>query len=90
MDKGHRNDTKHAKPLIKKLARHYNPSVLYADRGYDDEQVFKLCIEKLNAYPLIFQKNIFTSVYRKKGRYRKETIKVLIMVNIYKGIKLRL
>lgn len=76
MDKGHRHDTKHAKPLIKKLAIHYKPEILYADRGYDDEEIFKLCFENLSAYPLILQKNIFTPAYKKKGRYRKETIKV--------------
>ncbi len=76
MDKGHRHDTKHAKPLIKKLGLHYKPDIIYADRGYDDEEIFKLCFENLKAYPLILQKNMHLSAHKKKGRYRKETVKV--------------
>jgi len=73
MRKGHRNDTKEAKPMIKKLAKHYNPNILYADRGYDDNEVFKLVFEKLNAYPLILQKNMHVPKRRKSGVYRKLT-----------------
>ena len=76
MRKGHRHDTKDAKPLIKKLAIHYNPDIFYADRGYDDNNIFKLCFEKLKAYPLILQRNLAVPKHRRSGRYRKETFDV--------------
>jgi len=71
--KGHRHDTKDAKPLIKKLAKHYQPEMFYGDRGYDDNEIFKLCFEKLKAYPLILQKNQNVPKHRKKGEFRKIT-----------------
>jgi len=74
--KGHANDTREAKPMIKKLANHYRPEVFYADRGYDDNKIFKLCFENLKAYPLIFQKNQHVPKYKRKGEYRKQTFDV--------------
>lgn len=74
--KGHANDTKEAKPMIKKLANHYKPEVFYADRGYDDNKIFKLCFETINAYPLIFQKNQHVPKHKRKGEYRKLTFDV--------------
>jgi len=74
--KKERHDTKDAKPLIKKLARHYHPEILYADRGYDDNAIFELSFETLKAYPLILQKNIFVPKHRKSGAYRKLTCDV--------------
>jgi len=74
--KNHRHDTIDAKPMIKKLAKHYKPEVFYADRGYDDDNIFKLCFDKLKAYPLILQRNLDVPKHRRKGRYRKETIDV--------------
>lgn len=71
-----RHDTKDAKPLLLKLAQHYKPEVLYADRGYDDEKLFKICFEKLKTYPLIFQKNQDVPRHRRKGQYRKMTFDV--------------
>jgi len=71
-----RHDTKDAKPAIRKLAKHYKPEILYADRGYDDENIFNLCFEKLKAYPLILQRRLDVPKQRRKGRYRKETIDV--------------
>ncbi len=76
MRKKTRHDTVDAKPLIRKLARHYKPDVFYADRGYDDNNIFTLCFEKLKAYPLILQRNLSVPKHRRKGRYRKETIDV--------------
>lgn len=76
MRKKSRHDTKDAKPMIKNLSRYYEPEVLYADRGYDDNNVFRLCFEELKAYPLIFQKNQDVPKHRRKGRYRKETFDV--------------
>lgn len=73
MRKGHRHDTKDAKPLIRKLAKHYHPDILYADRGYDDNKIFELSFETLNAYPLILQKNLIVPKHRRKGAYRKLT-----------------
>jgi len=74
--KGHRHDTKDAKPLVKKLSLHYKPYVFYGDRGYDDNSLFKLVFEKLKAYPLILQKNIDVPKRRKSGMYRKMTCDV--------------
>lgn len=68
-----RHDTKDAKPIVKKLAKHYKPEVFYGDRGYDDNNLFKLVFETLKAYPLIFQKNQDVPKHRRTGRYRKET-----------------
>ncbi len=76
MRKGHRHDTKDAKPMIKKLARHYKPDIFYADRGYDDNNIFKLCFEKLKAYPLILQRRLDVPKHRRSGKYRKETFEV--------------
>jgi len=69
-----RHDVIDAKPMIKKLAKHYKPEVIYADRGYDSEELFKLCFEELNAYPLILQKRLDIPKHRRGGRYRKLTI----------------
>ncbi len=68
-----RHDTIDAKPMLKKLAKHYSPEILYADRGYDDNTIFKISFEILEAYPLSLQKNIFTPKHRKTGAYRKLT-----------------
>ena len=74
MRKKSRHDTKDAKPMIKKLSKHYEPLVFYADRGYDDNEIFKLCFEKLKAYPLILQRRLDVPKHRRKGTYRKLTI----------------
>ena len=76
MRKGHKHDTKDAKPLIKKLAKHYEPEIFYGDRGYDDNEVFKLVFEELKAYPLILQRNMHVPKRRKSGVYRKLTCDV--------------
>lgn len=71
-----RHDIKDAKPLIKKASKHYAPEIFYADRGYDDNAVFKLVFENLKAYPLILQKRLDVPKHRRKGTYRKLTIDV--------------
>ena len=76
MRKGHRHDTIDAKPLIRKLAKHYKPEVFYADRGYDDNNIFGLVFEELGAYPLILQRRLDIPKHRRQGRYRKQTIDV--------------
>jgi len=76
MRKKARHDTIDAKQMIRKLAKNYSPDVFYADRGYDDEKIFKLVFEELNAYPLIMQKRLKVPKHRRKGRYRKETFEV--------------
>lgn len=76
MRKGHRHDTKDAKPLTKKLSLHYKPTQFYADRGYDDNDFFKLIFEKLKAYPFILQKNRNVPKNRRLGKYRKMTFDV--------------
>lgn len=76
MRKGHRHDTKDAMPQVKKLALHYDPEVFYADRGYDDNKLFKLVWEKLGAFPLILQRNMHVPKRRKYGKYRKMTCNV--------------
>ena len=62
--------------IIKKLALHYEPEILYADRGYDANSIFKLCFEKLKAYPLILQRNLDVQKHRRKGAYRKQTFDI--------------
>ena len=76
MRKKTRHDTIDAKPMLKTLAKFYSPEILYADRGYDDNNIFKISFEILNAYPLILQKNIFTPKHKKSGAYRKLTCDV--------------
>jgi hypothetical protein len=71
--KGHRHDTIDAKPMIKKFAKYYEPKIFYADRGYDDNKIFKLVFENLGAYPLIFQKNQDVPKHKRSGEYRKRT-----------------
>ena len=76
MRKKTRHDTIDAKPMIKKLSKHYDPEWFYADRGYDSNEIFKLCFENLKAYPLILQRRLDIPKHRRKGRYRKLTIDV--------------
>jgi hypothetical protein len=76
MRKKTRHDTIDAKPLIKKLAKHYEPEVIYADRGYDSNSLFELCFEKLKAYPLILQRRLDVPKHKRKGIYRKLTYDV--------------
>ena len=68
------HDTKDALPIINKLCQHYQPSIFYADRGYDANYVFKAVFEKLKAYPLILQKRLDVPKHRRKGEYRKLTV----------------
>jgi hypothetical protein len=72
-----RHDTKDAKPLLKRLAKIYDDvEILYADRGYDDEKIFKISFEILGAYPLILQRRLGVPKHRRKGSYRKKTFAV--------------
>lgn len=69
-----RHDLMDAYPMVKKMAKLYEPEIFYGDRGYDSEKLFKLVFEELGAYPLILQKRLDVPKYKRKGRYRKETI----------------
>ncbi len=40
-----RHDTIDAKPMIKKLSKYYRPDILYADRGYDDNNISKYALK---------------------------------------------
>lgn len=71
-----RHDTIDAKIMVKKLSKNYSPCIFYGDRGYDDNELFRLVFEDLKAYPLILQKNIDVPKHRKKGAYRKMTCDV--------------
>lgn len=71
-----RHDIIDARPMVRKLAKNYIPEIFYGDRGYDDEKLFKLVFEELGAYPLILQKRLDVPKYRRKGKYRKETVNV--------------
>lgn len=71
-----RHDLMDAKPMVRKLAKTYEPDIFYADRGYDDEKLFKLVFEELGAYPLILQKRLDVPKHRRKGTYRKQTFGV--------------
>jgi hypothetical protein len=73
MRKGHRHDTKEAKPMVEKLADYYEPEQFYGDRGYDDNALFEIVMEKLGAFPFILQKNLSVPKHKKKGKYRKMT-----------------
>lgn len=71
-----RHDVIDAKPMIKKLAKHYHPDIFYGDRGYDDNEIFRLCFEELDAYPLILQRRLDVPKYKRRGVYRKQTFDV--------------
>lgn len=71
-----RHDVIDAYPMVKKLAKNYEPEFFYGDRGYDAEKLFKIVFEELGAYPLILQKRLDVPKHRRKGRYRKETIDI--------------
>lgn len=72
-----RHDTKDAEPLLRKLSKKkYKPEILYADRGYDSNKIFKQCFEELEAYPLILQRNVLLPKHKKEGTYRKLTCDV--------------
>lgn len=71
-----RHDLIDAKPMVKKLAKIYEPEIFYGDRGYDDEKLFKQVFEELGAYPLILQKRLDVPKHRRKGTYRKQTFGV--------------
>lgn len=71
-----RHDVIDAKPMVKKLAKQFEPDIFYGDRGYDDEKLFKIVFEELGAYPLILQKRLDVPKHRRKGRYRKETFEI--------------
>ncbi len=74
MRKKTRHDVKDAEPLLKKLAKHYEPEIIYGDRGYDSNNIFKICFEELKAYPMILQKRQDVPKHRRSGEYRKQTI----------------
>lgn len=74
MRKKARHDVVDAEPLIRKLAKHYEPKIFYADRGYDSNKIFELCFEELKAYPLILQKRLEIPKRKRHGLYRKLTI----------------
>ena len=69
-----RHDTVDAKKMIPKLAKLYKPDLFYADRAYDDNNIFELVFENLKAYPLILQKRLDVPKRRRSGTYRKLTI----------------
>lgn len=71
-----RNDTVDGKLILKKMPKHYSPDIIYADRGYDDNNIFKLVFERLKAYPLILQKRLDVPKRRRTGYYRKITYDV--------------
>ena len=69
-----RHDVIDAKPLIKKLFQNYEDiEIFYADRGYDKEKFFQICVDN-NAYPLILQKNMLLPKHKKKGMCRKRFV----------------
>jgi hypothetical protein len=71
-----RHDVIDAYPMVRKLAKKYQPEAFYGDRGYDAEKLFKIVFEELGAYPFILQKRLDVPKHRRKGRYRKETFDV--------------
>jgi len=73
--KNNRHDTIDAKILFRKLNKNFNPETIYADRGYDDEKIFKFIDETLKAEPLILQRRIDLQNHRRKGHYRRKHFK---------------
>jgi len=72
-----RHDTIDAKPMLRKAFIHYRDfEIFFADRGYDDNEIFRLSFELLNAYPLILQKNLHVPKHKRSGEYRKLTFDV--------------
>lgn len=74
--KSKRHDLIDGKPMVRELAKDFSPDVLYADRAYDDNEMFRLVFEELKAYPLILQKRLDIPKHRRKGEFRKRTIDV--------------
>jgi hypothetical protein len=60
--------------MIKKMSKHYKPDIFYADRGYDDNKIFKIVFEDLKAYPMILQKRLDVPKRRRFGTYRKMVV----------------
>jgi len=48
-----RHDLVDAFPMVRELAKKYQPEAFYGDRGYDAEELFKMVFEELGAYPFI-------------------------------------
>jgi len=63
-----KHDSTMLKPLVKKLS--HEPSVLYADRGYDSEENYRFLVEKKRCTPLILQKNMLKPLNKCKGAHR--------------------
>lgn len=74
--KGKRHDLIDGRHMVKELAKNYAPKLFYADRAYDDNEMFKLVFENLKAYPFILQKRLEIPKHRRKGEYRKKTIDI--------------
>ena len=73
--RNNRHDTIDAKILFRKFEKNFNPETVYADRGYDDEEIFKFIDETLKAEPLILQRRIDIQNHRRKGHYRRKHFK---------------
>ena len=73
--KDHRHDTIDAKYLFRKLEQQFNPAIIYGDRGYDDEEIFKFIDETLKAEPLILQRRIDIQNHKRSGFYRRRHFK---------------
>ena len=85
-----RHDVIDAYPLVKKLAKNYEPEIFYGDRVYDAEKLFKLVFEELGAYPLILQKRLDVPKHKRKEDIERRPLKYLTMGNISNETKLRL
>jgi hypothetical protein len=60
------------KPIVTRIAKINPLSVVVADKGYDSEDNHILVREKLNAYSVIPSRYENVSIWKTRGRYRKE------------------
>ena len=67
-----RHDNIDFKPIVTKISKIKPLSVVVADKGYDSEENHVMVREKLNGYSIIPSRYENVSIWKTKGRYRKE------------------
>jgi Transposase DDE domain len=60
------------KPIVTRIAKIKPVSIVVADKGYDSEENHILVREKLNGFSIIPSRYGNVSIWKTKGRYRKE------------------
>ena len=67
-----RHDNVDFKPIVTRIAKIKPLSVVVADKGYDSEDNHILVREKLNGFSIIPSRHENVSIWKIKGKYRKE------------------